>query len=108
MNEWITDRRPTEDDGKYVYSPYGNVCLWSEFRDGEPWKPIPKCDPYVKPKRYKVMSAEDIGLAAPAGYFCVYDTLVGYDTLLGCKVTSWLPTREAAERIAAIYEEVMP
>lgn len=103
MSEWITDRRPRKlDDPEVVYAADGKAKIYYRIAEGEAWKPIPKCEPYVKPKRYKVKSAEDIGLAAPAGYFCVYDTL------LGCKVTSWLPTREAAERIAAIYDEVMP
>lgn len=102
MSEWITDRKPIEHDESYVYDSFGHVCHWIKIANGEPWKPIPKCEPYVKSKRYEVKSAEDIGLAAPAGYLCVYDTL------MGCKVTSWLPTREAAESIAAIYEDVMP
>lgn len=96
MSEWITDRRPTEDDGKYVYSPYGNVCLWSEFRDGEPWKPIPKCEPYVKPKKYKVVQFEN----AEWGVLRIAD-----DKYVAHSIP-W-NYREAAEEIAAIYEEVM-
>ena len=108
MSNWITDRRPTfEDAGSIgrVWTTYnGKVVPWSYdvVNEGTPWMPITPPEPYVNTKRYKVKSAEDIGLAYPAKYLCVYDTL------MGCKVSSWLYTREAAERIAAIYEEVIP
>lgn len=111
-SEWITDRMPeleeaTNEGDVWVYDVEADEYLirnYTEIKEGQPWMEIPSPPSYVyvKRKRYKVKSAEDIGLEAPAGYVCVYDIL------MGDKVTSWLPTREAAERIAAIYEEVMP
>ena len=94
-NEWITDRRPIEHDEPYVYDSFGHVCHWIKIANGEPWKPIPKCEPYVKPKRYIVKSFDDTG---------EYDVF----HVNGARVAMGLPTREAAERIAAIFEEVMP
>ena len=97
--EWITDRRPTRNDssgGAYlVYDSKGMIVHLAEIGDGEAWKPIPKCEPYVKPKRWRVSSAE-------------FGDYVIYDAKFGVYMAPPLPTREAAERIAAIYEEVMP
>ena len=102
MSNWITDRRPTEEDAS-------NTCVWV-MRNGvavlfpwqevgvepiEPWMPIAPPEPYVKPKRWRVSSAEFGDYVIYDAKFCVY-------------MTPPLPTREAAERIAAIYEEVMP
>ena len=96
MSDWITDRRPMhEDDGAMVYGPDGNICHWTWIKNGDAWKPIPKCEPYVKPKRWRVSSAEFGDYVIYDAKFCVY-------------MAPPLPTREAAERIAAIYEEVMP
>lgn len=49
-NGWITDRKPIEHDESYVYDSFGHVCHWIKIANGEPWKPIPKCEPYVWPK----------------------------------------------------------
>lgn len=94
MSEWITDRMPTKADGLMVYGPHGKLSYFTSIATGEAWKPIPKCDPYVKPKRYKVCSF--------ITGFSVFDTVARL------YVANNIPTREAAERIAAIYEEVMP
>jgi hypothetical protein len=94
MSEWITDRRPIEHDEPYVYDSYGHVCHWIKIANGEPWKPIPKCEPYVKPKRWTFFGAGQMWTI--------------FDEKLGRCGDPILPTREAAERIAAIYEEVMP
>ena len=107
MSEWITDREPTADDtsvdlGWLVWTCYdGRVKQWSydAITLGRPWQPIippePPPEPYVKPKRYEVTEEY-------VSSYAVRDTelreFVAYD----------IPTREAAERIAAIYEEVMP
>lgn len=100
MSEWITDRRPTEKDSTAphycVYDERGYIVHHLLIADGEPWKPIPKCEPYVKPKRWSVAESKKIG-------FIVYDS-----TKVTKVVADSIPTREAAERIAAIYEEVMP
>lgn len=97
MSEWITDRKPTLDDclEKYavVYGAHGGLVWYATIEDGVPWKPVPECEPYVKPKRWAVRK-----------YFSCYFVVLScdYDTIKGFG----LPTREAAERIAAIYEEV--
>lgn len=95
MSEWITDRKPRGDEGPMIYGPDGKVCHTKWIGDGDPWKPIPKCEPYVKPKRWKVSSVE-------LGNYVICDTK--FDVC----IRPPLPTREAAERIAAIYEEVFP
>ena len=115
MNEWITDRRPTKKDcagvdrvphsdhvwvmheGKVTTCPFGDVVL------GCPWQPmvVQMPEPYVKPKSYVIKFYGDFEIVGPAGYACVYDTIAN------TQITGFLP-REAAERIAAIYEEVLP
>jgi hypothetical protein len=109
MSEWITDRRPTLKDGLMVYGPHGKVCDLSCIHTGEAWKPIPKCDAYVKPKRYvvrwKYYSEEG------KGCWVVFSTgEYGGQEFLNLKhLTQYNDKhRKAAERIAAIYEEVMP
>lgn len=94
MNEWITDRLPTEEDGWYVYDSKGQMVPYFDIKRSKPWKPIPKCEPYVKPKRFEVR-------ILPTGYAV-------YDITNGLHEAYTIPTRNAAERIAAIYEEVMP
>lgn len=98
MSEWITDRKPTLDDclEKYavVYGAHGGLVWYATVEDGVPWKPIPECEPYVKPKRYEVKET------TKNGWVVCHATDFGY-------LAHHLPTREAAERIAAIYEEVM-
>lgn len=103
MSKWITDRAPTKYDTSrnldfYVWTIRNNeVTMWSydDIEYGEPWMPITLPDPYVKPKRF----------------FRVTHSLEGKPVVMECETnTIWAtaPTREAAERIAAIYEEVMP
>lgn len=106
MSEWITDRRPTEEDAKLGYRHY----VWVTGEDGivlqmayeivgdRPWMPITPPEPYVKPKRFRVEQTALDGSES----FDVYDE----ENDIRCSFL--LPTREAAERIAAIYEEVMP
>jgi hypothetical protein len=106
--EWITDRLPTEEDTSKTYKShvFGRVfvtrynstttCLWSNVDIGEAWQPITVPAPYVKPKRYTVTEVRDWS------YKVIEND---YD---GGVVAISIPTREAAERIAAIYEEVMP
>lgn len=106
MSEWITDRRPTEEDAdnEYVWvtTEHGSVLRqeWDQVFD-RPWMPIARPEPYVKPKRYAIRCYGDLGLVGPAGFWCVYDTVAEE------QVTCFMPL-EAAERIAATYEEVMP
>lgn len=113
MSEWITDRAPTDDDGYYVTSTEGivwitnghdvEVALYHEVDIGTPWMPITAPEPYVKPKRYLAR----------------YDSLYGYWAIFKTKgfvrvASIWDLTenndqhREAAERIAATYDEAIP
>ena len=122
MSEWITDRRPTEDDGPMVYGPDGKVCHLSYIFTGEAWKPIPKCEPYVKPKRWEAVydryykcwaigdRAHVTQLARLALYSvcrCHLDDRADVTHLVHL-VENNDEHREAAERIAAIYEELLP
>jgi len=95
MSEWITDRKPTEKDGPMVYNSQGGVWHYTYIMNGDPWKPIPECEPYVKPKRFEVREAY-VGDG-----FVVIDS-AKFSTAIP------VPTREAAERILAIYEETVP
>jgi|APGre2960657373_1045057.scaffolds.fasta_scaffold104362_2 hypothetical protein len=106
--EWITDRLPTVEDtsktykshvfGRVFVTRYNTVttCLWSNVDIGEAWQPITVPEPYVKAKRCIVLLHND-----GSGLYRV--------SIKGVGVPAYnIPTREAAERIAAIYEEVMP
>lgn len=102
MSEWITHRRPTEDDATaycyeglvWAYTKSGpRLYTWDQVED-HPWQPINVPDPYVKPKRFRVTTESGM--------------LVVYDNKNGQEVAGFLPNHGAGERIAAIYEEVMP
>ena len=103
MSEWITNRAPTSKDADngYVWVTIDGVVLrqaWECVHIGRPWQPIVPPKPYVKPKRYEVhwfIECERV-------VYYVYDVISKKD------VVKYIPTREAAMRIAAIYEEVMP
>ena len=105
MSDWITDRLPTIHDVPpscdVVFDSQGRVVFSGLIAEGEAWKPITAPEPYVKPKRYVIRCYGDFGLPGPAGFWCVYDTV------RNVSVSDFMP-REAAERIAAAYEEVMP
>ena len=101
---WITDRRPKEKDvldGLVIrWNQVLNqieIVYWRSILEGVPWMPIFKPEPYVKPKRWGVREFGKSGQ-----WYIVEVTSPEH---------AWgftIPTREAAERIAAIYEEVMP
>ena len=102
MSKWITDRRPTYEDAKTGYRHYvwvtgeNGIVLQMAYeivRD-RPWMPITPPEPYVKPKRWRVSRFGD--------------EFTAYDSVQREHVTPFLPTREAAERIVEIYNEVMP
>lgn len=112
MSEWITDRRPTEGDCAAphycVYDAMGWIVHYRLIWDGAPWKPVPKCEPYEKPKRWSVVWSELFG------GWSLRNIVNGgvvhlFDPMLKCGLSDYTNKhREAAERIAAIYEEVMP
>ena len=102
MSNWITDRRPTEKDAVDKSVIWWNevfnqaeIVLYTRIEIGEPWMPIERPEPYVKSKRYEVKET------TKNGWFVRHIIDFGY-------LAHNLPTREAAERVAAIYEEVMP
>lgn len=100
MSDWITDRRPTENDADVhnnVYNRYGVYTHWVDIDFGEPWMHTNRPEPYVKPKRYEVVQLDN---AEWAILRIADDTYVAHSIIWNA--------REAAERIAAIYEEVMP
>jgi hypothetical protein len=107
MSEWITDRLPTvsdlvnvEREVWYYCTDQGFAyrCHWSDIkRLGEPWQPITMPAPYVKPKRWAVEWHD------PTNCWHVIDTyaVMGYLHLDSSQA-------DAAQRIADIYNEVMP
>jgi hypothetical protein len=103
-SEWITDRLPTKQEavsGNVICCRWGHINLlqWYKIEAGEPWMPIPKPDMYVKPKRWTVKWGGD-----DADFFALFDS---------GKFSYYLPMlfrehADAAQRIADIYNEVMP
>jgi hypothetical protein len=104
MSEWITDRLPTAADSVdglvLVLDACNNLRAWSYYmvRERMPWHPIVPPDPYVKPKRWTVTKYQHEG----AEYGAVF-----LDGQLIHRVAVSL-TYEAAQRIADLYNEVMP
>lgn len=104
MSEWITDRRPTEADSighcEQVYvmlDGVSTICHYLDVGPGDPWMHIVPPEPYVKPKRWwMIMTPDDHDWVK--GPYAVY-------FYVGGLVADKIPTREAAERIGAIYEE---
>ena len=102
--EWITDRLPTINDC------YGTCCcVWVTWGDGEvgprtwfhvekkqPWQQFVKPAPYVKPKRWTVARIE-----GSVGFYLLKQGIYWQS------LPSTL-SREAAERIADIYNEELP
>lgn len=99
--EWITDRRPTDKDGVYVYDTDGAIEHRSRIGVGQPWKPIPKCEPYVKPKRFTAKWYND------ARCWAIFDGDYIALRMFQFDMESDDGYREAAEEIAAIYEKTM-
>ena len=115
MNKWITDRLPTESDADegwriWITTKNGRVSLipYEWVTTGVPWMAKQKVDrpePYVEPKRWTVRFNGDSCWK--------WQTLWAlYDWDLKCASLPGLSSREdhaeAAQRIADIYNEVMP
>ena len=102
MNEWITDRLPTAEDAledTVLVWDGSEAILWTYdgVEKGQPWTPIHKLiTPYVKSKRWTVKRNEH------HGEWYLYDGEKEWDRLDGRL------TQDAAQRIANIYNEVMP
>jgi hypothetical protein len=102
MSEWITDRLPTEDDADDV------GCVWHDckgkvyrlsytaVKKGEPWHSIAWPEPYPRSVRWAVKWYEDYAI------WCLLDQDVVVLVLDKNLAT------EAAQRIADLYNEVMP
>lgn len=104
MSDWITDRLPTIDDelldGRVFTMFAGSVVtsLYFAVQPGQPWQPIPRPAPYVKPKRWTVMGDEINNTVALAEF--------GQWRFELCDLTP--KHYNAAQRICDIYNEVMP
>jgi hypothetical protein len=101
MNEWITDRLPTAEDAledTVLVWNGSEAILWTYdgVEKGQPWAPITKPAPYVKPNRWTVKRNDH------HGEWYLYDGEKEWDRLDGRL------TQDAAQRIADIYNEVMP
>ena len=104
MSEWITDRLPTAEDAVHY-----NVLVWNEEHKqvwiwtfdgvdkGQPWQPIPRPAPYVKPERWTV-ELDSIGLWSLRLNGEHYNYMPASD--------GW--SKEAVQRICDIYNEVLP
>jgi hypothetical protein len=104
-SEWITDRLPTKADvhadGRVWIMYEGDVvmCRFETVEPGEPWQHIIRPAPYVKPKRWTVEWYD------PNNCWHVIDTTIdGVMGYLHLDITH----ENAAQRIADIYNEVMP
>lgn len=106
-NEWITDRKPTRDDGLTVYDRNGSVCQFFCIAMGDPWKPIPQIEPYVKPKRWKAVYRVFTAMGQAYASWVIIDS----HTYNEIRTELWKNTdehRKAAEEIATIYERTLP
>jgi hypothetical protein len=107
MSEWITDRLPTEEDGNFyckVWVTYKNGDVgqehWSDVALSKPWQRIiDKPAPYVKLERWTVQWSVD--------KFCLIDHRQQryYSVGLGELGRN---DGDAAQRIANLFNEVMP
>jgi hypothetical protein len=101
MSEWITDRLPTAEDAiadrVIVWDDDKGPMLWmyGHVSIREPWMPI-RCKPYVKPKRWTVR------------YDKQWAEFNLFDGELAVMTLDKELTIDAAQRIADIYNEVMP
>ena len=103
MSEWITDRLPTakdaDSDGAVLGMRDGVVIfqLAKYLVLGEPWQPLPA--PYVKPKRW--VTRWDVN----AHRWFVVDSR---DRYIVASLQLDKDHADAAQRIADIYNEVLP
>jgi hypothetical protein len=102
MSEWITDRKPTEfetSNGKvWAVNKFGDVAMvnYDVVEIGTPWQVIPKPEPYVEAKRWTVEWHDR------HEEWYLYDGKKEWDRL------DRRLTQDAAQRIANIYNEVLP
>jgi hypothetical protein len=106
--QWITDRLPTKQDafaGQVICMLFPNqICdhMWlqdyTKVKPGEPWQPITKPAPYVKPKRWKVKWNESLHC-----WDLMMDKGLCYGQLFLKKEHT-----DIAQRIEDLFNEVMP
>jgi len=109
--EWITDRLPTKEDSDVWVTLSPDECAyvvrmnWKLVPPGFAWQPIPKKpEPYVKPKRWTVRFNGDSMWQGQTMWAL-------YDWDLKCSSLPALDSpnhADAAQRIADIYNEVIP
>lgn len=99
MSKWITDRKPDSSDEQMVFNQFGEMTHYLNIKQGEPWMPIVKPNPYVKPKRYNAVWDR--------GHECWVVERDGKNHSTLYPLTNKDEHREAAEEIAAIYERVV-
>jgi len=104
MSEWITDRLPRKEDGvsgNVICCRWDHINLlqWYKIEAGEPWQPIPRPEPYIKPKRWT--ARWDV----KAHRWYVVDSR---DRYIVASLQLDSSHAAAAQRIADIYNEVMP
>ncbi len=104
MSEWITDRLPIKQEavsGNVICCRWGHINLlqWYKIEAGEPWMPIPKPDMYVKPKRW--ITRWDVH----AHRWYIVGSL---DRYIVASLELEKNQADVAQRIADIYNEVMP
>jgi hypothetical protein len=113
MSDWITDRLPKRDDVEAIYDfvwairEDGEMIMshWSNIVEGQPWQVFRKPAPYVKPKRWTVRFDGDSAWEGQT-LWALYDWDLRCSSLAG--LSSYDEHAEAAQRIADIYNEVMP
>jgi len=105
MSEWITDRLPTKADvhadGRVwiMYEGDAVMCQFETVELGEPWQHIIRPEPYVKPKRW--ITRWDVH----AHRWYIVGSL---DRYIVASLELEKNQADAAQRIADIYNEVMP
>lgn len=107
-NGWITDRLPnvaecTNEGDVWVYLEDADEYVirnQSQIHIGDPWREIDPPPLYVKAKRYEAVWIPELSC------YTVLSGLGGRIILFG--LYDQEEHREAAERIAAVFEEVMP
>jgi hypothetical protein len=104
MSNWTTDRLPTAGDADkfgdvWVTLENGFVCEWNwrSVKPQMPWQTTNKPAPYVKPKRWTVEWNNVVAL---------------WSLRLNGEHYGYLPyaglSKETAQRICDIYNEVLP
>lgn len=103
MSQWITDRLPTREDAteRHVWHwcemlNQARIRHYTHLRKGDPWMPFIVPEAYVKPTRFTVVWYHNVQM------WGVKDSQDD-----GHGLQSNFETKEAAERVAAVYNEVL-